>query len=327
MNRLKAATAAFCLALSLSPLTNAQEIRGPVSLLVPYPAGGASDVTARIVAGPISEQLKTTVVVENVGGATGGIAIQKLLNAQADGRIFFQGSPNEIILPPYTIKSVKHKPEDFDILHPVTNTSMVLVARKGLSAKNLEDFIALGKSHAASEPLTYGSPGIGSLYHLLGDSIGKQAGFIATHVPYKGAAPLLQDLIGDRIDFAVIAYTASTLQALDAGHYQVIAHMSNEKPKALAELPSLSENPAFSGFNHSGNAAYYVKKGTPREIREKLSDAIAGALSTPEVINALEADGRRVPSRMTLEEAEAFYVQEIQRYQDLVKQVGFEPLD
>lgn len=320
-----------CMLWGVSHLAAAQSppagISGPVSLVVPYPAGGASDITARIFAEPIGKELKTTVVVENIAGATGGIAVQKMLNAPADGRMFYQGSQNEVFLPPLTIKSTRYQTSDFDIIHPITTTRLVLVVRKGLPVQNLQDWMALARSRSASEPLTYGSAGVGSLYHLLPDSMGKLMSTNLNHIPYKGSAPLMQDLLGDRIDFTIMAFSTTMMPAVQAGHYRIIANLSKDKPRELAHLPSVSELPVFKDVDYAGNAAYYVRKGTPPAIRQLLNTAIGNAVASPEVIKALEADGRRVPPRMSLAEAERFYQAELARYTSVVRITGFQPID
>lgn len=302
-------------------------ITGPLSLVVPYPAGGASDITARIFADPIGRELKTSVVVENIAGATGGIAVQKMLNAPADGRMFYQGSQNEVFLPPLTIKSTRYQTSDFEIVHPITTTRLVLVVRKGLPVQNLQEWMSLARSRSASEPLTYGSPGVGSLYHLLPDSMGKLMSTNFNHIPYKGGAPLMQDLLGDRIDFTIMAFSTTMMPAVQAGQYRIIANLSKDKPRELAQLPSVSELPVFKDVDYAGNAAYYVRKGTPPAIRQLLNTAIGNAVASPEVIKALEADGRRVPPRMSIAEAERFYQAELARYQSVVRITGFQPID
>lgn len=305
----------------------APAIAGPVSLVVPYPAGGASDITARIFSDPIGKELGVPVVVENIGGATGAIAVQKMLNAPADGRIVYQGSQNEVLLPPLTIRGTRYQPSDFEIVHPITTTRLVLVVRKGLPVHNLQEFVDLARSRGASAPLSYGSPGVGSLYHLVADSMGKLASARLNHIPYKGGAPLMQDLIGDRVDFTVMAFSTTMLASVQAGHYRIIANMSKDKPRDLAGLPSVSDLPVFKDVDYASNAAYYVRKGTPPAVRQLLNTAIGAVVASPAVVKALEADGRRVPPRMSIADAERFYQGEIARYRNVVQLTGFQPVD
>ena len=329
MRTLKTALAA--LLVGLSPFVAAQSpaptIAGPLSLIVPYPAGGGSDITARIFAEPIGKELNAAVVVDNIGGATGGIAARKMLNAPADGRLFYQGSQNEVILPPLTIKSTSYQSSDFEIVHPITTTRLVLVVRKGLPVHSLRELMDLARARSATEPLSYGSPGIGSLYHLVPDSMGKLLSVRFNHIPYKGGAPLMQDLLGDRIDFTVMAFSTTMMPAVQAGHYRVIANMSKDKPRELAHLPSVSDVPVFKDVDFASNAAYYVRKGTPPDIRQRLNTAIGNAVASPGVIQALEGDGRRVPPRMSIADAEKFFQTEVAKYRTVVSLTGFQPMD
>jgi tripartite-type tricarboxylate transporter receptor subunit TctC len=296
-------------------------------MIVPYPAGGASDLTARAVAKELERELKAPVVVENIGGASGGIAAMRLQNAPADGRTFFQGSQNELILPPLIIKGTKHQPSDFEIVHPITTTSLVLVVRKGLPVNTLQEFVALSRSKSTDEPLTYGSPGNGSLYHLISDSMGKLAGVQYTHVPYKGSAPLMQDLMGDRIDFTIMAFSNSMLPMIQDGRYRIIANITKDKPKELARFPHVSELAIFKNVDYASISSYYVKKGTPQGVRQYLNTAIGNAVASPGLIKALEDDGRQVPQRMTLRESEKFYQQENEKYDRIVKLTGLPKQD
>lgn len=311
----------------LSAQTAAPGITGPVSLIVPYPAGGASDITARIFAEPLSRELGVPVVVENIGGATGAIAAQKMLNAPADGRVVYQGSQNELILPPLTVQGVRYSPSDFDILQPITTTRLVLVVRKGLPAHNLEEFISLMRSRGVDDPITCGIPGVGSLYHLIPANMAKHASAQLNFIPYKGTAPIVQDILGDRIDFTIMAYSTTMLQYVKEGRYRIIANLSKDKPQELADLPSLSENPLFKDLDYASRAAYYVRKGTPADVRQALNTAIGKVVESPAVISSLEADGRRVAKHMPVAQAEHFYQQEVQTYRDMIQSTGFKPGD
>lgn len=300
-------------------------IAGPVSLIVPYPAGGPSDLTARTLHAPLGKELGMEVIIENISGASGAIAVQKVLNSPADGRLIYQGSQSELIIPPLTMPSIKYKPTDMEILHPTTITPLLLVVRNGLGVTNLQQFI--DRARSAPQPLSYGSSGVGSLYHLVPEGMAKLANARFNHIPYKGALPLVQDLVGERVDFAVMALTGTVLQALNVGQYRAIANMSAYKPKEMAHLPSVSESPVFKSIDFSTNSAYFVRKGTPLAIKARLNKALADALSTASVIQTLEGDGRRLQRGLSLAESEAFYASEIAKYENIIAQTGFKALD
>lgn len=324
---LRAVVFAGASALAISAFGQASAITGTVSLVVPYPAGGPSDLTARTLVAPVAKELGLDVIVENISGASGVIAVQKVLNSPADGRLVYQGSQSELIIPPLTMRSITYKPGDMEIVHPTTITPMLLVVRKALPITNLQEFIDVARQKSATQPLSYGSSGIGSLYHLVPEGMAKLAGARFHHVPYKGAGQLVQDLIGDRLDFAVMALTGTVLQALQAGQYRAIANMSRYKPRDLAHLPSISDAEIFKTIDFSTNSAYFVKKGTPLAIKTQLNRAIGRALATQAVTQALEGDGRRLQQGLSLAESEAFYASEIAKYERIIAQIGFQALD
>lgn len=306
-------------------VTFANEYPGtrPVSLMVPYPAGGPSDVSARILSEPISKSLGTTIIVENLGGGTGTIAANKVLNANADGRIIFQGSQNELIIPPITNKSVRFQPEDFESIQPITMTNLVLLVRADLPAKNMKEFIDLAASRSASNSLTYGSVGVGSLYHLITEQMGKTLGVTFTHAPYKGTAPVVQDLASGQIDFSIMPFQASMLEMIKTGRYRAIAVLSKNRPEILSHIPSITDTPKLENFEYASNSGYFVKKGTPEDIKLKLNKAIGTVLLNPDVIKTLEADGRNVAKPMSLEEAKSFYANEIAKYKEMIRVTGY----
>ena len=295
----------------------------PVHLMVPYPAGGPSDVSARILSEPIAKALGARVVVENLGGATGTIAASKVLNADADGYYFFQGTQNELIIPPLTNKAIRFKPDEFESVQPITVTHLVLLVRNDLPAKNTKEFLDLAASQSASKPLTYGSVGVGSLYHLITDHMGKMLDIQFTHVPYKGTAPVVQDLASGQIDFSIMPFQASMLEMIKSGRYRAIAVLSKNKPPVLAHLPSITETPKLENFEYASNAGYFVKKGTPDDVKNKLNAAIGKALQDPEVIQKLEADGRNVAKPASLEQAKSFYDNEIAKYKEMIRVTGY----
>jgi tripartite-type tricarboxylate transporter receptor subunit TctC len=296
---------------------------GPVSMMVPYPAGGPSDLSARILSGPIGDSLGAKVVVENLGGATGTIAASKVLNAKADGGVFFQGTQNELILPPLTNRAVRYQPDAFESVQPITVTHLVLLVRAGLPVNTTDDFLKLAGQRDASASLTYGTVGVGSLYHLITEYLGKVTNVPFTHVPYSGTAPVIQDLAGGQIDFSIMPFQASMLEMIKSGRFKAIAVLSKNKPAVLAHLPSISDTPALANFEYASYAGYYVKKGTPAAVKEALNKAIGHALEDKAVIAKLEADGRNVSARMSLEDAASAYAREIAKYKEMIRVTGY----
>lgn len=303
----------FLCALVLSGASIAQD-----KILVPYPAGGLSDVTARIFANTLSQQ-GHPFIVENLGGATGTLAAQKFLS-NPSGQIF-QGSQNELILPVQMNASVKYKSEDFAPLQYITQTYIMLAVRKDLKANTLEEFLELAKANEKT-PLSYGTVGVGSLYHLIGEYLAKRKNVKFNHVPYKGGAPSMQDLIGGQIDFTITPYSTTFDDMQAKGMFKMIGVFSKEKPSSMNRIGSVSDLPGLAGFEFSSFAGYFVKSDASAEQKKRYGDMLARALGDESLRSRLSADGRRVFTVQTSEAASRFYAAEIQRYKDLLKTVG-----
>ena len=182
----------------------------PVSLMVPYPAGGLSDVIARTVNTTLAKNFGQPVIVENLGGVSGAIAAQKVLNSPSDGQIIFQGSPNELILSPLANAAVKFKSEDFRLVQMIATAQIGFLARKDLPVNNVDEFLDYARKMAKEgKPITYASVGPGSFYHLLGEHLSKVTQIEMTHIPYKGAAPANQDLLGGQVDIFLAPFGKS----------------------------------------------------------------------------------------------------------------------
>lgn len=324
--QLLSASAATALAPWLGQAQASQYPNGPVVMMVPYPAGGPSDVSARILNGPIGKGLNTQVVVENLGGATGTIAANKVLGAKPDGGFIFQGTQNELIIPPLTNRAVRYQPDAFELVHLSTVTQLVLLVRSELPAKTTAEFFKLAKRDP-SKPLSYGTVGVGSLYHLVTEYMGKIMKVPFTHIPYKGTAPVIQDLAGGQIDFTVMPFQSSMLDMINSGRFRALAVLTKTKPAVLSALPSITEMPELSNFEYFSTAGYFVKKGTSNEIKGVLNQAIGEALQDPTVIAKLEADGRNVAKRMSLADASSAYAAEVAKYREMIRVTGYVQTD
>ncbi len=296
----------------------------PVNLMVPYPAGGPSDAIARIFFNPLGKELGQQVLVENLGGVSGALAAQKVLAAPADGQYIFQGSPNEVILSPLANAAVKLKTEDFRLVHPVADAVMVFVTRKDLPVASVDELIALARK-SADRPLSYGSVGIGSLYHLILENVQAQTGVKLSHVPYKGNAPLLQDIAGGQVDFAVLVYSAAMGALADQGRLKVIGQLGAQRSELLKNVPSASESQALKGFSYKIWTGFMVPKSTPEDVVVRLHAAIGKTLQDPTVRTQLAAQTQLAAAPMTLAESARFFDGETARYRAIAKQIQLQP--
>lgn len=314
--------AAIALA-SLSGLAQAQSYpTRPVTLLVPYPAGGLSDVIARSVNNTLGKHLGQPVVVENLGGASGSIAAQKVLNGASDGYQLFQGSPNELILAPLAIASIKFKSEDFRLVQMIATAQIAFLVRKDLPASNVDEFLELArKSAQQGRPLTYASVGPGSFYHLLGEHLSKVTGIPMVHVPYKGAAPAEQDLLASQVDFFLAPYGRKHDDMHKQGRVKVLAMLNGERLESVRNYPAISESTQLKDFRFNIWTGYFVKKDTPEPVVNALHKAITETLGDPGVHQALEANSQLLARPLSLTAMDKAYADGIQQFRSIAKSI------
>ena len=298
----------------------------PVTLMVPYPAGGLSDVIARTVNQTLSKHLGQPVLVENLGGASGGIAAQKVLGSPADGHLIFQGSPNELILAPLTNAAIKYKPEDFRLVQMIAVSPMALFARKDLPASNGDELLAYARQAAAAgKPLTFASVGPGSLYHLLGEHLAKTSGLPMTHVPYRGAAPAFQDLMAGLVDVFMTPYGKGQVVLVEEGKLKAVAVLSSDRQELLKKAPPLQDAAGLKGFVFDIWTGYFVHKDTPEPVVQVLHKAISEVLGDAAIRSALEAHGMQVPRPQPLAAMGRIYADHTARYRGIARAINFQP--
>lgn len=300
----------------------------PLTLLVPYPAGGLSDVIARLVEKPLAGTTGQLVIVDNLGGAGGSIAAQKVLGAPADGQLVYQGSPNELILAPLAMQAVKYKSEDWRMVQIIGSFPMAVIARKGLEANSIDELVALAKkADAAGKPLTYGSVGIGSFYHVVGEHFAKTIGAKMTHIPYKGGAPMLQDLGGGNVDVSFFVVDSRLPGFVDKGMFKVLATMAQPgKPEArfLEAYPSINDSKSVKDFAFDTWTGYFVRKDTPEPVVAALNKHLAAAMADPEARKKLEDLGGRVPPMMSVADAQKEYERQTARFRTIARSIKLE---
>ena len=325
-HRLSRRTALLATLLLAAGVATAQTAASkPLTLIVPYPAGGLSDAVARVIERPLGKALGQMVIVENIGGVGGAIAAQKMLAAPADGGMIYQGSPNELILTPMALQAVKYKSEDFRLLQIVGAAPMAVVVRKDLPAENIDEFVALArKSAAAGKPLTYGSVGVGSLYHVLGEHFAQQIEAPMTHVPYKGGAPLGQDLAGGVLDVSFITVGAQQVALAEQGRIKILGTLApagKVEAPFLKRYPSINDSKSVKSFNYTLWTGFFVPKATPEPVAQALHKALTTAMTDPEVIKQLELIGNVPLAPLSLTDAAKEYEAQAARYRAIAKAI------
>jgi len=298
----------------------------PVTLMVPYPAGGLSDVIARRVNVPMGKALGQPVIVDNLGGASGSIAAQKTLTAPSDGYMLFQGSPNELIFAPLAISSVKYKSEDFRQIHRVGMAPMAIIARADLPANNADELVAYAiKAAKEGKSLTYASVGMGSFYHLLGEQMSKLVGVPMLHVPYKGAADVIKDMLGSQVDIFLTPYGAPQVELAKTGKIKFIAALSPGRGSLLPQLASTTESKLLKTFTAEIGTGYFVKRDTPEPIVQALHKAIQTVMVDPEFKASIIALGQEMSPLQSLDAANKAFADEATQYRAIAKSINLQP--
>lgn len=292
----------------------------PVTMIVPFAAGGPTDVLARIVAARMGEVLGQQVVVENVGGAGGMTGSARVAQAKPDGYNIVLGTVGTHAQGQTLYKKpLYNAATDFTPVALIAEVPIVLIARKDLPANNLQEFIAYTKKN--QDKMTFGSAGAGSATHLGCVVLNTAMGTHVTHVPYRGTGPAMQDLQGGRIDF--LCEIASTAKPqIDGGSVKPIAMLTKQRSPALPSVPTAAEQ----GLNVEAYTwnAIFLPKGAPADIVKKLHDAALAAMHTPAVKERLEALGAVIVSddRATPEYLGNFVKSEIEKWAAPIKASG-----
>jgi tripartite-type tricarboxylate transporter receptor subunit TctC len=293
----------------------------PLTLIVPFAAGGGVDVSARIQAQRMSELLGQTIIVENVGAAAGMAGGQRVAKAAPDGYTFLIGNTGTHAFNQSLYKKpLYNAATDFQPVGLMTESPRALIARKDLPANNLQELIAYLKANAGKAQ--FGSAGVGSGTHLPCVLFNLAIGVDVTHVPYRGEGPVLQDLIGGRIDYMCSTMQSGVAQVKDS-NVKGIAVMAKTRGPMLPQLPTTGEQ-GLPGVEASVWNAFFLPKGAPDPIVRKLNKAMSDTLDDPAIRKRLEELGLEiVPSeRRTPEYLAKFVPEEIERWAKPVRAAG-----
>lgn len=263
----------------------------PITVVVGYPPGGSTDLTGRAVAEQLARKLGATVIVENASGAGGAIGAQKVSKAAPDGYTLLLGANNEIAISRLVSPSVRYSFKDFTPIGLVAYQPMVLVASAQSGVKTVEDFLKAAKSRPGG--YSYGSSGVGTALHLAGEMAKQQAGIFVTHIPYRGVAPLTNDLIGGSLEFGVFVLS-SGLPHIRSGKVVALGLTEKQRSASAPEIPPLAEHPALKNMDISVWFALMAPPGLPEPVAAKLRKALAEVKQAPEFRKRLEDAGSRI---------------------------------
>ncbi len=285
----------------------------PVTLVVPFPPGGSTDLIARTLSSKLPEKIGGTVIVENKPGATGTIGAQQVARSAADGHTFLVASLGPYVIAPHLIKVQYDALKDLDPVTVVVQAPNVLVVPAASKFKTLAEVIAYTKANP--DKMTFASSGNGSSDHLTAELFWQQTGTTGIHVPYKGGGPVMSDLLGNQVDSSFMNINTAMPQ-IQAGKLRPLAITSAKRSPLLPNVPTLEEN-GIKDANVNSWQAVAAPKGLPADIKTKFHGAIVSIVNEPQVKNKLLELGFELVLN-TPEQFAAFQAAEYARWQKLI---------
>ena len=311
------ALAALAAAASGSALAQDKYPSKPVTLIVPQAPGGANDTIARIVAQKLTEALGQQFIVDNKPGAGGNIGTAAAAKAKNDGYTLMLTANSAQVINPSLYKNAGFDPvKDFEPISPVATAGYVLVANPTFPPKNVAEFVTTAK--AAPGKYMIASAGNGTLNHLIGEMLGKAAGIELTHVPYKGAAAAVTDLVGGQVQVSVQSLPSS-IAFIKSGKLKVLGVVNEKRVAALPDVPTIGET--IKGFGSTPWYGLFAPAGTPKAILAQLHAALAKLLDAPETRDKLAAVGCE-PLHSTPEQFAALIKDDLPKWARIVKDSG-----
>jgi tripartite-type tricarboxylate transporter receptor subunit TctC len=293
----------------------------PITMVVPFPPGPALDLVARLVAGKLGAALGQTIVVENRSGANGTIGSNQVARAAPDGYTLLAATAGTHVTAVHLMKSLPYDPvKDFTPIAAAVEPATCLAVNAAVPVNSVEELIAYAKSRP--DELSYGSSGVGSVFHMMGELFNQTAGVRIKHVPYRGVVPAMQDVIAGHIPMVFIS-VSNALPAMQSGRVRILAVLEPARYGKLPQVPSMSEIiPAFK--KPSSWFGFFGPAGLPREVTTRLNAEMVKALTAPDVAGKLEDNGMAVIGGSP-EQFGALIADGIVRYGAIIKAAGIPP--
>ena len=293
-----------------------------VHLIVAYSAGGTGDFVARVLSEKLSIALGQSIIVENRAGASGAIGAQAVINATPDGHTILVGQTAEVSINQYWIKGLSYDP-DRDLM-PIALGAVVPLA---LVVPGKAPYKTVSEMLQAANPqgpgLTFASAGTGTPGHFAGELLKAKSHAKLTHVPYKGAAPALNDVVGGHVDFYFPGFPAAVPQ-MNAGTVKLLALSTAKRSAVAPDVPTVAEATGIANFDFTLWVAFFAPRGTPEPVIARLNREINGIISQPEMRKRLMDAGAEV-TPLSVAETAAFVKSESEKYQRIIKETGVTP--
>jgi tripartite-type tricarboxylate transporter receptor subunit TctC len=293
----------------------------PITIVVPFPPGPALDLVARLVAEKIGPALGQTIVIDNRSGANGTIGSNLVARAAPDGYTLLAATAGTHVTAVHLTKNLPYDPvKDFTPLAAAVEPVTCLAVHRSVPVNSVAELIAYAK--ARPDELSYGSSGVGSVFHMMGELFNQTAGVRIKHVPYRGVAPAMQDVAGGHIPMVFIS-VSNAMPAMQDGRVKILAILEPTRYAKLPDVPSISESiPAFQ--KPSSWFGFFGPAEMPGEIVTRLNAEIVKALSAPDVVAKLQDNGMTVIGG-SAEEFGARMRDGIARYGEIIKAAGIKP--
>ena len=311
-----AALALFPVLAAFTTPAQAQEFppKKTISLVVGFAPGGAADTAARLIAKKLGDNIGQTVIVDNKPGAGGNIAHQFVANAPGDGATLLFGSVGPLTIAPHMMKLGFDPVRDLSPITMGVNFPNVLVVHSGVGVKTLAEYVALAKKKPGS--LDFASTGAGSASHLAGELFNDRAGIDTVHIPYKGGAPALQDLLGGRVA-SYYSTPATAGPHIESGKLIPLASTGLTRPAFLPNLPTIAES-GYPGFNATNWYAFVASSKTPKSLLDRWNLELVKVLNAPDVREQLNKHGL-TPQPGTREELARYIASESATWGRIIK--------
>jgi tripartite-type tricarboxylate transporter receptor subunit TctC len=290
----------------------------PVRIIVPYSAGGGTDIVARALGQKLSEIWGQSVIVDNRAGASGMIGAEAAARASADGYTLLMATPAEVATNHHLYSKVSYNPErDFAPITLVAVTPLVVAANPDVPAKNIQELVALARARPGT--LGFATPGTGSTQHLSGEMLMSAAGIRLVHIPYKGAGQSIPDVVGGQVPLGIYGLLTISQQA-KAGRLRVLAVTTLKRSSAAPDWPTLAES-GFPGFDTSLWFGLLAPAATSKEIIVKIHTDVLRVLKLPDVQERIASQGADIVGNSPAEFA-TFIAAESAKYARIIKQAG-----
>jgi tripartite-type tricarboxylate transporter receptor subunit TctC len=289
-----AAVAATMLSVSAGPASAQSYPSKPIRWLIPFSAGGPTDALARAIAPKLSQSLGVPIVVDNRVGAGGSISMETLARATPDGYTIGMGHTGTQAINPHIYEKLPYDPrKDFAAITPLVSYVNVLVVNPAVPVKTVAELVEYAKANP--EKVTFASGGTGATNHLSGELLKSITGAPMVHVPYKGSAPALVDVVGGNVT-AMFDILVTSLPQIRAGKVRALAVTSDKRSEYAPEIPTMSES-GVPGYSEAGSDLWFgvfAPAGTPKAIVDRLNEELVKALATPEVQERIRAQAYSV---------------------------------